>query len=244
MHKGYTIRWRKRWDKGYHEDHLLWVMMDWFIDHAAHENKEVYLKNYGIVKIKRGQVIFGLLSISRYLRTSIKRIRVRLKILEKIEFLAIRRTNRFSIATILNYDKYQDKELRKGKQADKQRASQGQAKGKQGATNNTYNTLSNTLIRHLNKISGRNFKPETNAKYLIPRLREGFTKEQCLSVIEKKWLDPDFDRKYFCPETLFRPSKFEKYLNQDINTTRINKADKIALDNARASFEWMEQTNG
>ena len=34
MHRGYTKRWRKRWDKGYHKDPVLWIMMDYFIDFA------------------------------------------------------------------------------------------------------------------------------------------------------------------------------------------------------------------
>ena len=37
MNRGYTKRWRKKRDKGYHQDPLLWVMMDYFIDYANYK---------------------------------------------------------------------------------------------------------------------------------------------------------------------------------------------------------------
>lgn len=220
MHRGYTIRWRKRWDKGYHKDHLLWVMMDWFIDHANYEDNETYLPNYGTVKLERGQHIFGIPSMARYFNVSEKRIRTRLKILEKTEFLAIKRTNRFSIATITNYSRYQDNENRKGKQKGGQGASKGQAEGKQGATHNTLRIHSEDIIKHLNNISGRNFGVKTNIDYVIPRLKEGHTKEECEKVIETKWKDPDFNKKYFRPSTLFKKSKFEGYINESVGISK------------------------
>ena len=246
MHRGYTIRWRKRWDKGYHKDPLLWVMMDWFIDHAAWEDKEVFLKDVGIVKLKRGEVIFGINQLASFIGTSPKRIRTRLSLLEKsnkdggLEFLARKRASKYSIGFVINYKTYQDKENLKGNQKGKVGASKGQGEGKVGATNNTYNTLSKELIIHLNKISGRRFSPESNMDYIIPRLKEGFTREQCVQVIEKKWLDPDFNRKYFCPETLFRKSKFEKYLNEDINTggAPCNNQGKALTTEQIAEQQW------
>ncbi len=230
MHRGYTIRWRKRWDKGYHQDHLLWVMMDWFIDHANYEDGEKYMLGYGIVKLKRGQHVFGTPSMAKYFNASEKRIRNRLAILEKTEFMAIKRGYRFSIATIINYNKYQDKENLKGKLKGKQREDRGKIEGTQGATHNTYNTykaLSKNIIIYLNVVSGRDFKPESNAKYVIPRLKEGHTEEDCKKVIEAKWKDPDFDNKYFRPETLFRPSKFEGYLNEGIGATSDDRFTRI-----------------
>jgi uncharacterized phage protein (TIGR02220 family) len=218
--------------------------MDWFIDHAAYEEKEVYLPRFGVIKLNRGEVIFGSKKLAQLFRVSRKRIRTRLTVLTQIGFLTQKRANKAasspSIAFVTKYALYQDAPKQKGQQKGRKGANKGPTRGQQGATNNTLKYISNTLIRHLNKISGRNFKPETNIKYVMPRLNEGFTKEQCLCVIEKKWLDPDFDRAYYCPETLFRPTKFEKYLNQDINRKRINKADKIALANAQKSFEWLK----
>ena len=38
--------------------------------------------------------------------------------------------------------------------------------------------------------------------------------EDCKKAINVKWADPDFNKKYFRPSTLFRPTKFEGYLNE------------------------------
>ncbi|GAI90758.1 unnamed protein product, partial [marine sediment metagenome] len=199
--------------------------------------------SYGIVKLKRGQRVFGINSLASFLGVKPKRIRTRLKLLENIDFLAIKRTHRFSIGTVINYNSYQDKEARKGKQKGTQRAKQGHARGTPGATNNTLEGISKELITHLNNISGRKFTHQANIDYIIPRLKDGFTKEQALTVIEKKWADSEFDRKYFCPETLFRKSKFEKYLNEDIGRQAAtgSKAKQRQLRTALASQKFLER---
>jgi uncharacterized phage protein (TIGR02220 family) len=212
-------------------------MIDWFVDHATWEDeKEVYMPDYGMVKLKRGEVIFGSIKFAKFLGTTRQKLRSRLKILQTIEFLTIQTTSRFSIATLLNYSKYQDIRKEKNQQKNHQLTINQPSVNHQLTTTNTYKTLSKELIIHLNKISGRNFTPKANIDYVIPRLKDGYTVEQCKSVIEKKWLDEDFNKKYFCPETLFRKSKFEKYLNEDIGvgkcgnpTGKLQTTDEIEL---------------
>ena len=49
------------------------------------------------------------------------------------------------------------------------------------------------------------------------RLNDGFTVEDFYKVIDKKhaeWSNDIYWSKYLRPETLFRPSHFESYLNQ------------------------------
>lgn len=106
MNRGYTKRWRKRWDKGYHRDPLLWIMMDYFIDFANHCDSEVYLAGAGIIPLKRGQHVFGTAQMADFLGVDRGRIRRKLKILENINFLTIKTTSKYSIATIINYDTY------------------------------------------------------------------------------------------------------------------------------------------
>lgn len=73
------------------------------------------------------------------------------------------------------------------------------------------------VITHLNETAGSHFKAiDSNRKGIIARLNDGYTVDDCKSVIVTKcaeWLDTDM-AKHLNPETLFRPSKFEKYLNQ------------------------------
>ena len=111
MYRGYTKRWRKRWDKNYHYDSLLWLLMDYFIDFANYKDSEVYFPNAGLIPLKRGQHIFGTPQIADFLRANRGRIRRKLIILKNIGFLTIRTTNRYSIATIINYDTYQSRTI-------------------------------------------------------------------------------------------------------------------------------------
>ncbi len=72
------------------------------------------------------------------------------------------------------------------------------------------------LIQKINELSGKNFRLiQTNFEFITPRLNEGFTEQDCLTVITNKNIDPNFSLQYFKPETLFRKSKFEGYLNED-----------------------------
>ena len=73
------------------------------------------------------------------------------------------------------------------------------------------------IIDFLNEQTGAKYKPTTAAtqKAINGRLDEGYTVEDFKTVIKSKteeWLNDDKWRKYLTPDTLFRPSNFEKYL--------------------------------
>jgi len=77
------------------------------------------------------------------------------------------------------------------------------------------NKIAICIIDLLNKISGKNFgHGEANLEPIRGRLGDGFTKEDCEKVLKTKWNDEKFDKKYYRPVTLFRPSLFEGYLNE------------------------------
>lgn len=88
------------------------------------------------------------------------------------------------------------------------------------------------VIEYLNEKAGTHYRQvESNYKHIKARLQD-FSVEDLKSVIDKKckeWIGTDFE-KYLTPETLFRPSNFEKYLNQNIivkkNTTEMKQASK------------------
>jgi len=107
MHRGYTRRYRKRWDKGTHKDHLLWVLMDYLIDHANYKDTKIFFPNIGEIPIKRGEHIFSVVKIADKLGVGRQRIRTKLKILEKIQFLTMEPTNLYTKIYIINYDIYQ-----------------------------------------------------------------------------------------------------------------------------------------
>ena len=71
------------------------------------------------------------------------------------------------------------------------------------------------IIQYLNETYSRNFKVTSGSlKHITARLNEGFTEEDLKQVIDTKWNDQTFDKKYFRPATLFNSEKFEGYLNE------------------------------
>lgn len=79
------------------------------------------------------------------------------------------------------------------------------------------NPQADEVIDYLNMRTGSNYRhSESSRKNIRARLREKFTVQDCKDVIDKKcveWMNTDMQQ-YLNTETLFRPSHFEKYLNQ------------------------------
>ena len=237
MHRGYTKRWRKRWDKGYHKDLELWLMMDYFIDFANHKDSEVFLPHYGNVKLKRGEHLFGVPSMSRYLGISQKKIRKRLKILEKCEFMAIKRTNRFSIGSIINYDIYNPLEPDEGNQVGTSREQAGNKQGTKRATPNnvkndkelkeTYRWLDIERWKSFRKMRSRIRKPmtakaeEMGLKKLKGLIDEGYDQAELLDTAESKcWLE------VYPPKNKDPEQTTKLYLSDEEKLERYRKSKK------------------
>jgi uncharacterized phage protein (TIGR02220 family) len=59
--------------------------------------------------------------------------------------------------------------------------------------------------------------PTSNSEYVIARLKEGYTVQECKQVIASKcrqWVHDEKMYRYLTPETLFRRSNFERYLGE------------------------------
>ena len=79
-------------------------------------------------------------------------------------------------------------------------------------------TEATEVLEYLNAKTGSKYRAttEANVKPIRARLIDGFSVEDCKKVIDIKagqWLNTE-QSKYLRPETLFRPSKFEGYLNE------------------------------
>ena len=89
------------------------------------------------------------------------------------------------------------------------------------------------VLDYLNLKTNKSFstKNGNNLKNISQRLRDGFTVDQLKSVVDKKtsdWLNDEKMNQYLNPETLFRPKKFEIYLN---SKSKVPKAE--AEDNGK-----------
>lgn len=76
------------------------------------------------------------------------------------------------------------------------------------------------VIDYLNQKTGKNFKANASAtkKFISGRMREGHTLEDFKRVIDvkyKQWVNDPHFKNYLRPSTLFNPTNFENYLNEN-----------------------------
>lgn len=184
-------------------------------------------------KVERGQAAVSPEGIAKALGVgwSRKKVRYHLTILERDGVIrANQRANRFTLITICNYEKYQfpsgSEGPTEGPTRGQPRANQGphHKEGKEGNKEIQKEDIpvvcveAEEIVAHLNALAGTSFRHTTQAtaRAISARLAEGNTVEDFKLVHEFKWAEwknkPEM-RPHFCPETLYRPSKFEKYLN-------------------------------
>ena len=104
---GFTLRHRKRWEGTYHLKPLLWVMMSWFIDHAEWEDKTITIPGKKPIDLKRGQVVFSQRKLAHFFKIGRQQTRSHLDSMKKSNFITHQSTQGVSIATVVNYNKYQ-----------------------------------------------------------------------------------------------------------------------------------------
>lgn len=86
------------------------------------------------------------------------------------------------------------------------------------------------VLLYLNERCGKGYRLiETNLTGITARLKDKWTIEQLKSIIDtkaKEWIGNSDMNKHLNPETLFRPSKIEKYWQQVISNKIINNGNK------------------
>ena len=188
--------------------------------------------------VRRGEVDFSLRQLEDETGISVGVVRNILKELENntvINTVHVGKNSRdLSIISIVNYDLYQSENEDTTQQTTRHQHSTNTAptqhqhnfkkeKKEKKEKNNTAETSSTDIVaeivEYLNhkKKSKRPFNPKTQPtqKVINARLRDGYSVDDFKAVINSKcqeWLGTEME-KYICPETLFRPSNFEKYLN-------------------------------
>lgn len=101
------------------------------------------------------------------------------------------------------------------------------------------------IISYLNEKTGKRFSPKSqaNRKLINGRLSEDRTLEDFKQVIDTKveqWLGNEKMDTYLRPSTLFRPGKFEEYLNEKpVKKSTEKKSDP--RDKEIAFQEWMAE---
>jgi len=115
MHRGFVKVWRKVEDSGLCDDMEALGFATALILDANWKDKKAIV-NKKVVEVKRGQLIFGRKTYANRFNVSERKIRTLMDLLENIEFLTRKPTNKFTIVTICNYSKYQDDPSKTGQQ--------------------------------------------------------------------------------------------------------------------------------
>ena len=113
----------------------------------------------------------------------------------------------------IDIDKDKDKEKEIYKEKEKNNTPHSPQRGEYPISKDALEVLDYLNLKTNKKFSIKN---KNNTKNISQRLKDGFTVEELKSVIDKKtleWLNDDKMNQFLNPETLFRPKKFEIYLN-------------------------------
>ena len=112
---------------------------------------------------------------------------------------------------------------------------------KQNNKTNNKENITKEIVDYLNERLGTKYKSttRTTSSSINARIKEGYTLEDFKLVIDKKykeWKGTQWE-KYLTPETLFRPSNFEKYLNQKIIKDSKQQTDFQTRDYTKEEFD-------
>lgn len=106
------------------------------------------------------------------------------------------------------------------------------------------------VISHLNSLANTRYRPTKadTIKLISARLKEGYSVDDLKLVVSYKcdeWMGTDM-QKYLRPETLFRPSKFEGYLNAATSGAparkRASNADSSSGKKVSTAFRDLSET--
>lgn len=106
MDRGYIKLWRKSLDTAIFNNPNAWLFWCYCLMKASHKDRVVLHGNQSI-PLKPGQFIFGRKKASHETGLSEQNIRTCVKILDSLEYLTIKPTNKYSIISIVNWDTYQ-----------------------------------------------------------------------------------------------------------------------------------------
>lgn len=207
-----------------------------------HKDNKVLIGNQSI-EVLKGQTIWSIKDMANRWKWSRKKVTNFLKMLKKEHQIDYKSTTKYTIVTVVNWEVYQN-ELQEGTSNIEKKNIKGTSKEHQKNTNkndkecnkNDKKNIYSLIIDYLNKKAGKKFKAETKEtqRLINGRIKEGFKLEDFKKVIDNKcneWIGKTTREGKSCedwlnPQTLFRPSNFEKYLNQKSmsNKTNVNSS--------------------
>jgi uncharacterized phage protein (TIGR02220 family) len=260
MHRGYIKVWRAIWDNPHWDEKPFEPSRAWIdLLLLANYKDSQFRKRGNVVEVKRGQVGRSIKGLADRWGWSPGKVDRYLKELSEgdepqIEY---QKSHLTTIITIINYERYQgdgeqneeqteNRQITDGEQTDTYKKEKNIKKEKK----KDISPLIKEIIDDLNEVCGKRFSHTTDetVKFINGRLSEGKTLEDFKRVHRiqaHEWKDnPEFNQ-YLRPSTLYRPSKFEGYLNKQTPEERQRGAEnkrqirllKEKVDNAVSDIE-------
>lgn len=195
------------------------------------------------IDVPRGSLITSLDTISKDTKLSIREIRTCLNKLKKTGEVTIKTTNKFSVVTICNYDKYNSINSESDKQSDIQTTSKRQASDKQATIDKE-----NNKDRKIEKVKKE--KDELFEECWIAYRRKGskgkaFTFWEKLSAEDQKKVLPHI-KAYIEHREIQYQKDFERYLRDRIFETIVMDGNRVVYDPEQFSnaTEYRPATDG
>ena len=110
MHRGYIKVWRKLEDSGIIGNAQVCQLLLFLMLKASHRARR-YSAGNQVVELLPGQFITGRKQLAAELGSTEQRVRTALKFLEKHEIIHQQPTNKFTLITLINWDRYQAEAL-------------------------------------------------------------------------------------------------------------------------------------
>lgn len=139
MERGYVKLWRKCLDSGLLQNGPAWQLFGYLLLKTTHRPHRQIVGGM-VFDLQPGEVVFGRVKAAADLGLSEKQVRTAFDLLKKLEIVASRSTNRCTVVSFVNWNRYQDERPAEGQPQGQQTASNGPAEGQQRATNKNVRT--------------------------------------------------------------------------------------------------------
>lgn len=197
--------------------------------------------------VSRGSLVVGLKSLSQTLGMSVQSLRTSLSHLKSTGEITIKSTNKFSVVTIVNWEKYQGMDGEANKQINKQLTNNQQTTNKQLTTEEEYKNIRNKEIyikvqNLYNELCPKLHKCKSITKNrvdLINNILDAFTDEEIKDVFNKAnnnlWLTGENGRRW--------KADFDWLINID-NFVRVQEGRYDSLSSGKNNqFKDFKQSN-
>lgn len=109
MERGYVKLWRKTLDSGILQHPTAWQVFGYLLLMANSKPHRRIIAGV-MTEAKPGEVITGRERLAEELGLSVQQIRTALNLLKKLEIVTIKSTNKYSVISLVNWDRYQQHE--------------------------------------------------------------------------------------------------------------------------------------